>query len=76
LTQDHRYSEYSTKPGERHDITIDMEKKTEMPDGKWVKDEKVSDAEKSELIKALEKIEHVAWAGPTPHGVHCGIYFK
>src|ERR1035437_5213008 len=40
LTQDHRYSEYSTKPGERHDITIDMEKKTEMPDGKWIKDEK------------------------------------
>ena len=76
LTQDHRYSEYSTKPGERHDITIDLEKKTELPDGKWVKDEKVSDAEKAVLIKALRKIKHVAWAGPTPHGVHCGIYFK
>ena len=75
LSRDHRYFEYSYNPGSRHDITLDLEKKKKGPDGKYVKDENVTQDEKDELLDALVRLDDVGWAGATPHGVHCGIYF-
>ena len=32
--------------------------------------------EKTDLLRFLEKVKYVAWAGPTPHGVHAGVYLS
>ena len=76
LSEKHRFAEYSLRPGWRHDITIDLEKKVKLPSGKLVKNLNITEREKEQLIKALNKLDFVHWAGPTPHGVHCGIYFS
>ena len=36
LSEKHRFAEYSLRPGWRHDITIDLEKKVKLPSGKLV----------------------------------------
>ena len=81
LTRESRDAErYALRPGLRHDITLDFEKKKSVvgKDGKtrFVKDEIISDLEKTDLLRFLEKVKYVAWAGPTPHGVHAGVYLS
>lgn len=77
---EHRIADsYATKPGYRHDITLDFEKKKRIvsSNGKehFIKDEDISITEKEDLIVHLQRLDYVGWAGPTPHGVHAGIYF-
>lgn len=71
LNQERRVWKYSLKPGFRHDITLDFEKKLND-----VKNPAITNAEKKSLLSALKKLPWVAWAGKTPHGVHAGVYFK
>jgi hypothetical protein len=81
LGKPRRIKEYSLKPGYRHDILFDFEKKRlqvkahKHDKSKWVKDENIADEEKQDLLVNLEKLEWIAWAGETPHGVHAGVYF-
>jgi len=70
-----RDAKYSLKPGFRHDLCLDFEKKKAGPGG-WVKDENITDAEKQGLLNVLAKLPWVAWSGKTPHGLHAGIYFN
>jgi len=76
LLKDHRFASYSIKPGFRHDLTLDFEKKRKDAKGRWVKDTKITQAEKRELLDVLEQFPWIGWAGRTPHGVHAGIYFQ
>ena len=79
LTREHRDADlYALRPGLRLDVTLDFEKQKPKPGEKgkvkFVKDEVISDQEKADLLHYLEKVEYIAWAGRTPHGVHAGIY--
>ena len=74
FAQAHRDKEFATKPGFRHDLLLDFEKK-QLVGGKWVKNEEISVAEKRELLAVLDSFAWVAWAGMTPHGVHAALYF-
>ena len=76
LEEKHRYAEYSLVRGCRHDITIDLEKKKKQPNGRYTKDHNITPQEQANLIAALKSLDFVHWAGPTRHGVHCGIYFS
>ena len=72
LQEKKRKKNFATKPGFRHDITLDFEKKLN-----GVKNTTgTTAAEKGDLLAALKKLPWVAWAGVTPNGVHAGIYFK
>jgi AAA domain len=74
FSQPHREKEFAIKPGFRHDLLLDLEKK-QLVDGKWIKNEDISIAEKRELLAVLDSFAWVAWAGMTPHGVHAALYF-
>jgi hypothetical protein len=74
LAHEHRDNELSIKPGWRHDLLLDFEKK-QLVKGKWLKNECISLGEKKELMGVLESLPWIAWAGVTPHGVHGGVYF-
>ncbi|HNR71955.1 MAG TPA: AAA family ATPase [Verrucomicrobiota bacterium] len=75
LTQVHRDKELAIKPGFRHDLLLDLEKK-KLVEGEWVKNEEISLGEKRELLTVLDGFPWIAWAGMTPHGVHAAVYFN
>jgi hypothetical protein len=76
LGADRRLASESTKPGFRHDLLLDFEKRRNDVSGHMIKDESIADQEKEDFIAVLARLPFIAWAAKTPHGVHAGVYFR